>query len=177
VALAAYQGSSSLAAPHLKPAVFSLGADQETEMAMTVGQDTPITQIWVSVMAKDSSEANEVQQLVQRCSSPASQGNPALALHQKLALWWGRQDFQMSRSGSVPAELGGVVSTSAQAIHPTAQSTLDEKQNVPAGRSKEVVPLKKANLEAWSYDWKSQADWVGCAPGLPEVFLYTLNVK
>ncbi|MBT9586042.1 hypothetical protein IV102_22060 [bacterium] len=124
-------------------------------------------------MAKGSPETLAVQDLIRRWSENPQDAKPALATQTRLAEWWGLQDLQMSRSGQVPDELGGVSSTSAVSGHPSAPIESRQKMNAPEASGSGLVDLKEPAV----YNWIAEADWAGCQPGRPEVFIYTITMR
>ena len=167
-----FKGRGHASSPDFKASVLELQAGEVKDQVFSVS--SPSTQLYVTIVAKDSPEAKRLQTLTNRWGEDAQRE----ALHNRLNDLFGANGFGMTRQGPVPAELGGVSLTSAQATNPTS---IPEPSGAGKGgpkieshnqepRARPVAPLP-------SYNWLSEADWAACDKARPGVFIYRVTMS
>ncbi|MBT9586540.1 hypothetical protein IV102_24565 [bacterium] len=165
-----FKGRGHGSSPDFKATVLELQAGEVKDQIFQVS--SPSTQLYVTIVARDSPEAKSLQNMINRWGEDAQRE----ALHNRLNDLFGANGFGMSRQGPVPAELGGVSSTSAQANNPTLQEA-SGGGNKDSKNEKRQGPAARPIASISSYNWLSEADWAACDQARPGVFIYRVTMS
>ena len=171
VVASAFRRGQARETSSLLPLQFRLQPNQQGLGDFEIKEPLKASELFVVVVPQSSNTSEELIRLVQgwREQPKQSQG-PRTALHDRLSFWLAKQDTTLNNSGPVPKELGGVRSSSAQAVNPTGGKAMEAKTSARP----RAVPLIKEEASP-AYDWLPEADWLPCSTGLPGVFVYRLG--
>jgi len=156
----------------LLPLQFRLKPNEQGRGDFEIKEALKASELFVVVVPQSSNTSEELIRLVQgwREQPKQSQG-PRTALHDRLSFWLAKQDPSLQYSGPIPKELGGVRSSSAQAVNPSGGKAM-EAQKTARPRA---VTVNDDLRSAPAYNWLAEADWLPCSAGLPGVFVYRLG--